>query len=257
MKSFLMLLALTVMASAGQAKGPEPVLVVSELNPWLTVIGSDSPMFAIYDDGQLIYQPEGRTNERPFVRRKLMDPEATAIALLGGSLETKDSDFTLSHATDQITTSIWTPAKQIRIYGNWRKPLTPGGDPASEKIKKSEREMWESLPAGIRGFLERVERERRMQGESWLPQSIEVMLWPYEYAPEESVAWPGGWPDLMAATTRKRGEDSFSVYLPADSLAALRKLLATQKERGAVLINGRKMAAGYRLPFPGEEKWMK
>ena len=35
--------------------GPRPIAVLIQANPWLNVIGSDTPMVAIYDDGQVIY----------------------------------------------------------------------------------------------------------------------------------------------------------------------------------------------------------
>ena len=37
------------------ANNPTPLIVLIERDPWLMVIGSDSPSFALYDDGTLIY----------------------------------------------------------------------------------------------------------------------------------------------------------------------------------------------------------
>ena len=103
-----------------------------------------------------------------------------------------------------------------------------------------------------------MEKERETTGEAWMPEFTEVMFWPYEYAPEESIVWPATWPDLKADTTKKRGEgDSYSVFLPSARYSELRKFIATRKEKGAVLINGKKMSISYRLPFPGESRWMR
>ena len=117
--------------------------------------------------------------------------------------------------------------------------------------------MWETLPKEIRDFLTKVEAERQTVGEQWLPETIEVMLWPYEYAPEESIIWPEGWPDLKSKTTRKRGKDSYSVFLPSKSYSELLQFISTQKEKNAVLINDKKMAISLRFPFPMEARWMR
>ena len=81
------------------------------------------------------------------------------------------------------------------------------------------------------------------------------MFCPYEYAPDTSIIWPKNWPALSAKDTRGRG-DSFSVFLPSEHLSELRKFLATRKMKGAVLIDGKKMAVATRFPFPGEDAWM-
>jgi hypothetical protein len=116
--------------------------------------------------------------------------------------------------------------------------------------------MWESLPTEIRAVLTRIDQERSIKGKVWFPAAIEVMFWPYEYAPDASIAWPKDWPAPAAKDTRKRG-DSFSVFLPCAHLSELRSFLATRKVKGAVLIDGKKMAVGTRFPFPGEEAWMR
>lgn len=166
--------------------------------------------------------------------------------------------YELTAFTDQVSTVIWTPAKKIVIYGDWRKPLEIGlGTSRSLKdIGDRDRKMFESLPSEIRAALLRIDRERSVAGAPWFPKTIEVMLWPYEYAPDTSIIWPKDWPGLGGKGTKKRGEDSFGVFLPSEKLSELVKLLDTRKARGAVLIDGKKMAESHRFPFPGEEAWM-
>ena len=33
-----------------------PLIVLTETNPWLIVIGSDAPTFALYENGQILYK---------------------------------------------------------------------------------------------------------------------------------------------------------------------------------------------------------
>ncbi len=257
MNRILLLLAVITISNA-VAANPAPVLVVRERDPWRMVIGSDSAKFAIYDDGSVIYATAKPTTERPFSRRKIDDPTKLAQTLLGFDPAKLGAEYELSSATDQITTTIWTPEKKIEIYGNWRKPciLSSRDNPDMKAIDEHERKMWEALPKEVRGFLARIEKEREKQGDAWLPESIEVMLWPYEYAPDASIVWPAGWADLKSRTTRKRGEDSYSVFLPSISYPELRKFISTCREKGAILINDKKMAISFRFPFPDELKWM-
>lgn len=252
----ILLFAIVAFSYVGAAE-PEPILVVQEMDPWRMVVGSDSAKFAIYDDGSVIYQTANPTAERPFSRRRIDDPAKEPEKLLGFDLKNVGAEYELSLATDQISTLIWTPERQIEIYGDWRKPLTisSGDDPDLKAIDERERKMWEALPKEVRTFLARIEQEQGKAGEPWLPANIEVMFWPYEYAPEASIIWPAGWPDLKSNTTRKWGEDSYKVFLASKSFPELRKFVSTQNEKGAVLINDKKMAISYRFPFPGELKW--
>jgi len=256
---FRYLILLVLLCGFCHGTEPMPLLVVLEQNPWLSVIGSDSPTFALYDDGTLVYLREKPTAEEPFHTRTVTDAKGKAKELLGFNPTDMKDLYSLSDATDQVITLIWTPAKKIRIYGNWRKApeMDDGSDPRWEAMVKREIRMWNSLPKEIRAVLARVDQERSIIGKAWLPVAIEVMFWPYEYAPDISITWPKDWPALSAKDTRKRGDSSFSVYLPSEHLSELHSFLATRKEKGAVLIDGKKMAAATRFPFPDEQAWMR
>ena len=220
----------------------KPLLVIIGANPWRMVIGSDSPTFALYEDGTVIYSAEKASANEPFRSRTVPDAKQKADELLAFDVGKMKKRYTLTSWTDQPTTAIWTPTKRIVIYGDWRNP---------RKMDK------EPLPAEIATALQRIEKECSAAGTPWLPDKIEVMFWPYEYAPDKSIIWPKDWPGLNAKDTKTRGHDQFSVFLAAEKLPDLRKFLATRSERGAVLIDDKKMAASYRFPFPGEEEWMR
>jgi hypothetical protein len=246
--------AFTLACAVCHGAESKPLLVILEENPWLMVIGSDSPTFALYDDGTVLYLRDKPTPKEPFHTRKVADAKQKAEALLSFDASKMKSRYDLSAWTDQVTTVIWTPTKKITIYGGWRKAhaTSTDSDLRLKAMAEREKNMWESLPSEIREALLRVDRERAIVGTAWLPTKIEVMFWPYEYAPEESIVWPKEWPGLAATDSRKRGEDSFSVFLPTEKLSELRTFLKKGKPRGAVLIDGKKMAESHRLPFPGE-----
>ena len=49
----------------------------------------------------------------------------------------------------------------------------------------------------------------------------------------------------------------YSTFLDGSMLPRLREFLATRKQRGAVEVDGKKMAVAYRFTFPGEPTWRK
>lgn len=255
-----LLTLLILNASACLAAEPKPVLMVMGLDPWALVIGSDSPKFVLYDDGTLVYLRDPPNFDEPFVTRWVADWVRFQKELVSFDFAQAKDHYELSTFTDQMSTVIWTPGKTVGIYGDWRKPGVFGkedSNPEMKAISEREKKMWKSLPDEIRRTLARIEEQRTVKGSNWLPERIEVMFWPYEYAPDESIIWPEEWPGLYAKDSRIRKKDSFSVYLPSEKLAELRRFFRTRKEKGAVLIDGKKMADEIRFPFPGEEAWMK
>lgn len=113
-----------------------------------------------------------------------------------------------------------------------------------------------SAPAPIAAAYAILRGFSRPDARDWLPDKIEVMIWPYEYAPEASIDWPKDWPGLDDPTTVKRGKDSYSLYLRSADYPALTAFLETRKEKGAVRIGGHKWTASIRFPFPQEASWM-
>jgi len=87
--------------------------------------------------------------------------------------------------------------------------------------------------------------------QKWTPRYLEVMIWPYEYAPEASIVWPKDWPGLDSKRSFKRG-DSYSIFFDGSVLPELQKFLRTRKEKGAVEIGGKKWAVSIRSVFPNE-----
>lgn len=92
--------------------------------------------------------------------------------------------------------------------------------------------------------------------ERWTPKYIEVMIWPYEYAPDESIKWPSEWPQLDSERALKRG-DRYSIFLDGQLLPQLEQFVRSRKERGAVELGGHKWAIEYRYVFPSEPVWRK
>jgi len=213
-------------------------VVYIESDPWLSVIGSDSPSFALYDDGLTIFRDEDgfrsirlNVEELRTLRASLSDAHDPNLA----------GWYEAAGATDQ-------PENTLLLYRDEPVFLSVYGSLEDPEVRLR-------LPARVHDAMLYVRSFRHDGSADWLPEQVEVMIWPYENAPEASIAWKTEWPGLSDPSTVRRG-DSYSLYLPSSELDELRAFLASGNSRGAILIDGRKWAASFRIPFPAEELWM-
>lgn len=229
-----------VLAAARKSNSPSPVVILFEIDPWLMVVGSDSPAFALYEDGTVIQRTETGFSKATLTKEEsakfLEQLDLRALSQLYGSYQPTDR-------TDQ-------PEHVLLIY--------QGEKPAFVSVYGSleTNDVRSKLPSEIVAAFEKVKAFEHSQSRAWVPEHVEVMIWPYEYAPEPSIMWPKDWPGLNDPRTIKRGDDSFSVFFPSTNLSALRAFLEQRSEKGAIEIDGRKWAASIRFPFPQESHWM-
>jgi len=52
---FILTTSLIGVAHSGPFSGPRPIAIIIEQNPWLMVMGSDTPSMALYEDGTFIF----------------------------------------------------------------------------------------------------------------------------------------------------------------------------------------------------------
>jgi hypothetical protein len=229
---------------------PRAIAVLVSTDPWLMVVGSDTPRFALYDDGYVIYAQQ--TSEDDYVH---MVARLTPSQLAG--VKAKLLAFTADPVPKQVNLRPgWTdqPETHIALDVDGHKLVTyiyGGLGPVDEldtgTLRKPDHA--DPLPAQVEGLIEYLSEFRVANAQPWVPEQLEVMLWDYSYAPEASIQWPSKWPGLSAPTTRKRG-DAYSVFLPGTEEEALIALLATRNEKGAVEVDGKKWAVSYRRVFP-------
>ena len=222
------------------------------------VIGSDTPRVAIYDDGQVIFAK--KVKDRRVYHHvaldkadlaKLSDRLKPVLALKDlkpnynirpNVTDQPEAMFYLRDGDRVAATSVYglkaagTALPAFTVFPNGPKPVVP-----PEQLLKLHTWLCSfDLP----------------KSEEWTPKYVEVMLWDYSYAPDPSIHWPKEWPSLKSERAIKRG-DSYSIYLDGALLPKLREFLATEREKGAVEVDGKKLAASYRFVFPGEPVWRK
>lgn len=228
------------LAPPDRDQGGRPILVLLGADPWADVIGSDSPSLALYDDGLLIFR------SRAGYRSTRLNPREVAAFKAGigfGALTCAVGDYSLTDITDQPMTYLFMgrggDLSRVSVYGRI--------DSAAGK---------RTVPAAVGAAYDALKGFDRPDARPWLPDRIEVMLWPYEYAPDASIIWPAKWPTTSSRGAIRRG-DSFSVFVPSKDYGDLVAFLKGRKAKGAVEVDGKKWAVSIRFPFPHEDKWMR
>jgi hypothetical protein len=201
-------------------------------------IGSDSPTFALYDNGEVIYRDASGYKS---VNLSAAERDALVNSLEIKSLPRTSSRYVASDATDQ-------PTQRLFLFTNTNPILlSVYGSINQAKVSKE-------VPTSLLSAYEILLSFRSLRAKSWLPERVEVMIWPYEYAPDKSIIWPKEWPGLDDPQTIK-WKDGWSIFIPSSQYQKLLSFLATRREKGAVEIGGKKWAADVRLPFPSEKSW--
>lgn len=219
-------------------------------------------VFTVYSDGTVICRSLPENPAAPFHRCDVPNAALFVRELLGPDYLRQSEKITLSDATDQTVTTLWTPERSVEIYGRWREPDKSWGPPdewttADKEFNERMNDRWDSALAGIRPALQRIDDLRKGQGPNWLPAKIEVCFSDYEHSWDEPIEWPPEWPGLYSDTSKKHDAYSYSVFVPSADFAKLNAFLDTRRERGAVMIDLNRMAPSVRFPFPGEAAWLK
>lgn len=233
------------------AKDLTAEVILFTTDPWLGVIGSDSPRLALYDDGTIIYK-KLQANRQLLLNAKLQETDKREIieAVREGLGDVKPK-YALTGATDMPTNILWWrnggTAKRVSVYGR----ITPEPLDAKEAAEKACLGDQSLMPAPLLKAFRKLLSFDSQTAQEWLPENIEVMVWPFEYSQDKPIQWPSSWPDLKDPQTVKRNE-LYSISLPSKHFPELRKLIKSLRATTAVEMNGKKWAISYRFPFPDE-----
>ncbi|MCL4878254.1 MAG: hypothetical protein KJ064_16455 [Anaerolineae bacterium] len=257
----LLLLFLTLLTRPAQALdtrirttfepyGPEnplPMVVLIEYDPWRMVIGSDSPTFALYQNGQVIYIRENEDGDMEYASVFLNFEERQTLydTIVSDDFFELDDYYEASHWTDMPSNWMWVwdekgKEKRVGVYGDLR---------SLEGILDEEPRS--RTPEAFLQAFDTIVSFTHEDAKTWRPAVFEVMLWPYDTS--DGAAWPENWPDLDDPTTKQRGEDSYSIFVDS---AELDTYFALREEGSAVELDGRRWAFSMRFPFPTEFLWM-
>ncbi len=238
----LLLLVITT-HSFGQEwneKYGQPIVVLFETNPWLMVIGSDVPTFALYENGQIIYKKVVNKKWKYFEVKNDVETTQKIIKSLGitDNLMQQPDYIEASSSTDQPTNILilnFDTLREISVYGS---------------LEERKSEARRNVPEDFINVYDNIKKFKSKNAEDWVSDYIEVLLTDYSHSPEEPKEWPENWPNFENETTIKRSETLYSLYLPKEHFEDFKNLISDLGEKQAVEIGGKKFSVSYRLPFP-------
>jgi hypothetical protein len=215
-------------------------------------MGADSPTFAFYNDSTVIFVTKSADGKSCHFSKRVGSAEFNALRnrLTLSPVDSVDSEYTISLGTDQPQTVFDFSGTKVRVWGHWKPYDLKSCEGPLQAIAEQEKELRAHLPRKLEELHDFLSSYPRLGAKEWLPEHIEVLFWPFEYARRRSIIWPKEWPDLSDSRTVKRHDNMYSVYLPSKFLPDLMALLKRTKGRAAVEVNGKKMAASFRFPFP-------
>lgn len=239
--TLLLTLSLTVLyGQTFNEKYGQPIVVLIETDPWLMVIGSDVPTFALYENGQIIYKKVVDKKWKYFEVSNDRETTQKIIKSFGitDSLMKQRDYIEASNSTDQPTNIMllnFDTVRQVSVYG---------------RLRETKNETREKVPKDYLTVFDNLIKFESDKAKEWLPDTFEVMMTKYSYSPEKPLKWNKEWNDINSSSTVKRSDDLFSIYLDKKYFEDFIKLLKSRKEKQAVEINGEKYSLTYRLPFP-------
>lgn len=237
------LLMLCFTLSYGQQfneKYGQPIVVLIETDPWLMVIGSDVPTFALYENGFIIYKKVVNKKWKYFEVSN--DPETTQKIIksfgITDSLMKQQDYIEATGWTDQPTNILllnFDTLRQVTVYGG---------------LRNMKSEARTKTPQPFLTVYDNLIKFETDKAKEWMPDTFEVMATDYSHSPEKPLQWNKEWNDINSNSTVKRSESLYSIYLDKKYFKEFIDLLKNLKEKQAVEINGKKYSLTYRLPFP-------
>lgn len=214
------------------------------------VIGSDSPTFALYSDGLVIFRDESYAYHSIQLDAQQKDALLAEIApeSILGLKEHYQTSLSFDLPTNELYVWIDGKQKRVDVYGVLR------SDTNGQRFDEWADRLEKPPEAYLRAFDAIV--NFAPEASAWLPDRIEVMIWPFEYSREEPLALPADWPPFES-TERAINSELRRLYLPTSEFPRLQRLVEERSPRQAVELGGRKWAISYRLPFPNENIWMR
>ena len=220
--------------------GTEPLILLTEYNPWAMAVGFDTPTFALYVDGTVIYSQGDRTSGK-YVTAHLTQTQVShwlEAAHLDKLDQFKDC-YSIFDGTDAPTNVLVVKTsrgfKSIEVYG---------------MIRHLENVPQTRLPADLQTAFKTLLAFRAEKATPWQPPYFEVIIWPFTYA-KSSARWPSSFPGISDQNTQ-RIRSGYRLFLPITELDQYKDFIATIKPKQAVLLNGRKWTLSARFPFPHE-----
>ncbi|HTA21504.1 MAG TPA: hypothetical protein VK989_19565 [Polyangia bacterium] len=230
--------------------GPKPLAVWVQRDPWLWVIGSDTPRAVLYEDGELVFARVTGRRTFSYRHRRLGHDELEAFKkVIASAVAVRDlpKRFVLTERTDQPETLLYAQAGDrevaVAVYGM-----------TAQDAVGSEGELG-SVPDELLALHRRLATIGDAGSAEWQPRLTEVMVWPSMGTMTDAIKWPSEWPGLKSERTVQRHDGQYSIYLDAALAPKLATFLSRRKEHGGVELDGKVWSMQPRPVFPSEPVW--
>jgi hypothetical protein len=225
-----------------------PLLVMVEFDPWQKRVGPAAPLFALYDNGLLIFSALDKKGQRTFYSTTLAEDDLSTFVAefaITDAFFSLKAYYLLPIRENQMATIIYVQdaqrgAKWVGVYGNLRKEVS-----ANARARNL-------APDAFVTLFDQIAAYSNPDAEVWEPARFEVVLKPVNDA-QNPVEWPADWPDLNDPSTVQH-KGSFSIYLPIKEAQAFLDLI---ENADAIEMDGQLFSFNSRLPFPHEAVWQK
>lgn len=216
----------------------KPIIFLIEKNPWAMIDGTDVPIFVMYENGQIIFQ----RNENRILKLYQITLNKNELLEVIRSLSISDSIYQLpsyidgSSNEDESSNELilnFDSLKIITVYGN-----------LSDKSR-----LRTNIPKLFLSVYDNIREFNCDSAKEWFPNKIEIVFWDYNSA-HETRAWLSGFPDLNSSGTKILDDGKYNLYIDGNDFPKFAIYYSSMGENQAVLINGKKMAMAYRVPFP-------
>ncbi len=243
---FLALIATFLFGSyigVSQNKDKFPVFVLYETSPWTFYPGSESPTFALYDDGSIIYRTRDSTGAIKYYT-EILDSSSfySLIHEIEKTFSKEKYENILSKWTDQPTEwfYIFTGDKRYayKYYGNLN----------DKRIKRK-------VSKRLYKLYNKLSTYHSDKAKIWEPEKYELLVQTGD-STTEGILWNKKLPDLTSTTTRKISENFYSIYLTQEEYKIYLQELRKKPQNKSFIINNKKAFILTRIPFPKEEYWM-
>jgi len=217
--------------------------VAIENEPWsLGDVVSASPVFALYDDGTVIYLSKTHWNAPEYATVHLDARGLSDLLRRIGDLGGLKGFYAVSEMVHEPVNEIF-----FWDHGN-RKRVVVHGD-----IRNNEQQR-AAAPAAFRTAWTVLREYSHPAAKPWLPARLEVWVHAYRATSQaKPVSWPRSWPCLGAPDPSS--SDTYSIDLDARHLSRLQALRGGSDINNTFRFGQTTTTLHYRYRFPGEERW--
>ncbi len=188
----------------GPFKGPAPILVVLQTQPWGMVVEGETPAYVLYQNGLFVFQDHSAKDILRYRASQL--PANDMESLLNLFRETVPVggfkaryDLAPWKITDQPELRVFFRTKEQTMVTRLYAWTLEGPSITSSMVREMERLEPESsksdrpepvLPGQLGKVFNRLREVSGRPSQVWVPLYMEAVLWPFPHAKGKGMPWP-------------------------------------------------------------------